>query len=235
MIPSIILLSLGAVMSTIFIISKVRHYSLVTIILKTVASLFFIALGITTVCLTEGDKQFGVIILIGLIFGMLGDVLLGFKYITTKTKKFWILSGMFAFAFGHISYVIGLFVHFYQRGNVFFAILPFMISLVMSTIYLCVKGRLGIHFGKMYPFGVFYLICLTSMFSTSLVMGILHSFNETTLIMFFVGAFNFVISDCMLTGAYFKEGQRPKWYMATYSVAYYIAQFLIAFSILFLR
>jgi len=196
--------------------------------------MFFIALGITSVCLTKGDKLFGIIILIGLIFGMLGDVLLGFKYITTKTKKIWILSGMFAFAFGHISYVVGLFIHFYQSGHILFAILPFALALIISSAYLCVAKVVGIHFGKMFVFGIFYLTCLTSMFSTALSMGILNQFNEPTLIMFFCGAFMFVVSDFMLTGAYFKDGQRPKWYMATYSVAYYLAQFAIAFSILFL-
>jgi hypothetical protein len=38
----------------------------------------------------------------------------------------------------------------------------------------------------------------------------------------------------MLTGAYFKAGKRSKPYMAIYSVFYYIAQFLIAFSLFFL-
>ena len=50
----------------------------------------------------------------------------------------------------------------------------------------------------------------------------------------FVGAICFATSDFMLTGAYFKAGQRSKAYMATYSVCYYIAQFAIAFSLFFI-
>jgi hypothetical protein len=54
------------------------------------------------------------------------------------------------------------------------------------------------------------------------------------LVLFFIGAIFFAASDSMLTGAYFKAGKRSKPYMAIYSVFYYIAQFLIAFSLFFL-
>ncbi len=234
MVVSIVLLSLGAVMSAIFIVSKVTNYSLKTIILKTIASLFFVALGIYLFVTTQGNVLFKVFLLLGLIFGMLGDLLLGFKYITTKTKNIWILAGMFAFAFGHISYILALFFGYYIPGNVIFAILPFITALVLSCIYMIISPRVGISFGKMLPFGLFYLACLMSMLSTSLYMAILNHFAVVPSVMFFVGAVFFATSDCMLTGAYFKAGQRPKAYLAIYSICYYVAQFLIAFSLFFI-
>ena len=235
MIVSIILLVLGAAMSTVFIVSKVTNYSLKTIIFKTVASLFFVALGIYLFVIVPGHFAFKLCTLLGLIFGMLGDVLLGFKYITTKTKKIWILSGMFAFLFGHICYVVGLFLEYYIPGHVLFIILPFVTAICMCALYMLVAKKVGINFGpKMLPFGLFYLFSLTSMVSTALYMSILHGFQIVTVVMFFVAALFFMASDFMLTGAYFKSGQRPKWYMATYSVFYYVAQFTIAFSIFFL-
>ena len=232
---AIVLLSLGAVMSTIFIVSKVINYSFKTIVFKTIASLFFVALAIYLYVVIPGHTLFKLFTLLGLIFGLLGDVLLGFKYITTKTKKIWILAGMFAFAFGHISYVVGLFFEFYVPGNIIFIFLPFITAICISSIYMVVSRKVGINFGKkMLPFGLFYLFCLTSMLSTSLYMAVLHSFSITTSTMFFIGAVFFATSDFMLTGAYFKEGQRPKAYMAIYSICYYLAQFIIAFSIFFL-
>ena len=236
MIPSIILLVLGAAMSTIFIVSKVTNYSLKTIVFKTIASLFFVALGIVAFCLTPGYFYFKLFTLLGLIFGMLGDILLGFKYITTgKIQKFWILAGMFAFAFGHICYATGLLAQFYIPGNVLFIILPFVLPIAIISIYMVVAKRVGINFGKgMLLFGLFYLYCLTTMVSTSLSMVCLHKFSITTLTMFFPAALCFMTSDFMLTGNYFKAGERTKTYRALYSVFYYVAQFVIAFSILFL-
>ncbi len=236
MVVSIILLCLGAVMSTVFIVSKVINYSLKTIIFKTIASLFFVALAIVIFATNpQGHFYFKLFTVLGLFFGLLGDVLLGFKYITTKTKKIWILAGMFAFAIGHIFYFSGLLIDFYVPGNTLFIVLPFTLPVAIISIYLFVARKVGINFGKgMFFFGLFYLYCLTTMLSTSLSMVCLHKFGITTLVMFFSGAICFATSDFMLTGAYFKEGQRPKAYMAIYSVFYYVAQFVIAFSLFFL-
>ena len=234
MVAAIVLLVLGIMMSAVFIVSKVINYSLKTIIFKTIASLFFVALGIYCAFLTEGHVLFKVFLNLGLFFGMLGDLLLGFKYITTKSKKIWILAGMFAFALGHLFYISALFVEFYIPGNPLFIVLPFVTALVLCCIYMFISKKVKISFGKLLPFGLFYLACLTSMLSTSLYMAILNKFSILTGVMFFAGAVFFATSDSMLTGAYFKEGKRPKWYMATYSVAYYLAQFLIAFSLFFL-
>jgi len=234
MIPSIVLLVLGVAASIVFIVSKVTNYSLKTIVFKTIASLFFVALGIVCLCLNqEGPFLFKLFVVLGLFFGMLGDLLLGFKYITTKTKNVWILAGMFAFAVGHICYILSLFFGYYINGEVLFAILPFVTAIVISSLYMVVAKKAGINFGKLIAFGLFYLACLTSMVSTAIYMTILHKFAVVTLVMFLIGAINFIASDFMLTGAYFKPGKRSKPYMAIYSVFYYIAQFVIAFSIFF--
>lgn len=238
MIPSIILLILGAAMSVVFIVSKVINYSLKTIIFKTIASLLFVALGVLDFCLNkEGYFLFKLFTVLGLFFGMLGDFFLGFKYITSgKVKKAWILIGMFAFALGHVFYISGILTGFYIPGNIIFIILPFALPVVFIGIYMLIARKVGIYFGRgMLPFGIFYLYCLSSMVFSSLCMAILHQFSLTTLIMFLVGAVLFASSDMMLTGAYFKEGKRSKTYMATYSVFYYVAQFVIAFSIFFLH
>ena len=222
-------------MSTVFIVSKVTNYSLKTIIFKTIASLFFIAVAIVAFCLSgEGHFLFKLFTVLGLFFGLLGDVFLGFKYITTKTKKLWILLGMFAFIFGHIFYLVGLIVGFYIPGNALYIVLCFTIPVVIVAIYLLIAKKSGIVFGKMLPFAILYIYCLASMLSTSICIGILNRFTYTTLIMFAVGAFFFACSDFMLSGSYFKPGQRPKAYNAVYSVFYYLAQFIIAFSIFFL-
>ena len=236
MIASIIILVAGAIMSSIFIASKVINYSWKTIILKGIASLFFIALAIVCFCIAKnGHLLFKIFTVLGLFFGFLGDIFLGFKYITTKTKKMWILLGMFAFAFGHIFYIVALLVGFYVSGHTLFIVLPFTLPIAIIAIYMLVAKKAGVHFGKgMFYFALFYLYCLTCMVSSSLSVVCLYEFKPATLIMFFVGALCFCTSDFMLTGAYFKEGQRSKAYMAIYSVFYYLAQFIIAFSIFFL-
>lgn len=236
MVAIIILLVLGAVMSTVFIVSKVINYTFKTIIFKTIASLFFVAVAVVCLCLkTEGPFYFKLFTIIGLSLGLLGDVLLGFKYITTKTKKIWILAGMFAFAFGHIAYFVGLLISFYVKGNPLYMILSFTLPIILILGYMVVAKKAGINFGKgMLLFAIFYLYCLTAMVSTSFSMALLHRFSIPSLAIFFAGSLCFMTSDFMLTGSYFKEGKRSKAYNATYSIFYYVAQFLIALSLFFI-
>lgn len=236
MVVAIILLVLGVMMSAVFIVSKVIKYTYKTIIFKTIASLFFVALGVVCCCYNHsGHLTFKILTVLGLFFGMLGDLALGFKYITTKTKKLWIGLGMFAFIIGHILYVAGILVDFYVPGNALFIILPFVIPIPILSTYMLIAKKVGIDFGKgMLPFALIYLYGLTTMVSSSFCMLILYGFKPITLIMFFSSAICFAASDFMLTGAYFKEGERSKAYMAIYSILYYAAQFAIAFSIFFL-
>lgn len=234
MVIAIIILVLGAIASIGFIASKVINYSFKTIILKGVASLFFVALGIYLFVIVPGHFLFKLFTLLGLIFGFLGDVFLGFKYITTKAKNAWILAGMFAFLAGHIFYILALFFKYYIAGHILFIILPFITAIGISLLYLFIFKKVGITFGKLLPFGIIYLLCLSSMVATSFYMSILNGFLIITLAMFFIGAVFFAASDTMLTGAYFKKGKRSKPYMAIYSVLYYLAQFIIAFSLFFL-
>ena len=196
--------------------------------------MFFVALAIYLVATIDGPILFKAFTLAGLIFGTLGDLLLGFKYTDPKRKKYWILAGMFAFALGHISYIVGLFLGFYVAGNILYIFLPFITAAGLSVLYMVFSPKLGINFGKLLPFGVLYLFCLTSMVSTSFYMALLHGFSLVTSIIFFCGALCFITSDFMLTGAYFKPGKRSKPYLAIYSVFYYLAQFAIAFSLFFL-
>ena len=234
MIVSIILLSLGVIASAAFIYSKVTNYTLKTIVLKGIASLFFVALGIYLAIIKEGHFLYKLFIVLGLFFGFLGDVFLGFKYITTKTKKIWILAGMFAFAAGHIFYIIALFPEYYVFGNWIFILLPFITASLLTVIYLAVFKKVGVNFGNLLPFGLFYLFCLSMMVSTAFYMSILHKFSIVNLSIFLGGAVFFAASDTMLSGAYFRAGKRSKPYMAIYSVFYYIAQFAIAFALFFL-
>ena len=224
-------------MSAVFIVSKVINYSLKTIIFKTIASLFFLALGIVCCCLTSNDYLvFKILTLLGLFFGLLGDVFLGYKYITKgKVQKLFVLLGMFAFAFGHMFYILALLIGFYTPGNALYMVIPFVLPILIVSIFMVVAKKVGINFGKgMLPFGLFYLYCLTCMLSSALSMVILYRFQVTTLMLFFIGALCFATSDFMLMGSYFIPGDRPGWYRATYSVFYYLAQFIIAFSIFFL-
>ena len=86
MVIQIILLALGIISLTIFLIEKVKAYSLKAVAFKALTSMFFIALAAysTYKCL---NRTFPMFALIALGFGMLGDIFLDLKYVF-KEKDF---------------------------------------------------------------------------------------------------------------------------------------------------
>ena len=101
-IPVIIMIIAGILLQALFI--KVEHdenYLLATI-LKGSAALMFVLVGYLGFLSTDNifNRQF----LIGLIFGMIGDILLELRYVFKKNGDKVFLLGILSFMIGHIMY-----------------------------------------------------------------------------------------------------------------------------------
>ena len=71
------------------------------------------------------------------------------------------------------------------------------------------------------------------MVSVAVSLSILHEFRVLTLILMAVGGALFAISDLILSGTYFGEGKERPVDIITNGVTYYLAQYVIAFSLYF--
>ena len=65
-------------------------------------------------------------------------------------------------------------------------------------------------------------------------LALYHGWQVTTLNIIFIGSILFALSDLVLSGTYFGGKERPVDIILNY-LTYYPAQFLIAFSLLFLK
>ena len=232
MIASIILISLGAIFTTLFIYGKLTNYSWRTTMFKTIDSLLFLSLGIY-LYFYKGQPSIGIFIILGLVFGLLGDVALAFKRIAKSKDKFFTLLGMVMFIIGHIFYTTGLFVHYYIPGNVVHIIIPLVAAVIIAISIVIIELKLKFKLGGFKYFGILYFTALFSVSMSCLSLNILHSFQSTYLILMLVGAVIFASSDILLTRTYFKENC-PKGFLISTSITYYLAQFLIAFTLFFL-
>ena len=232
MIVSIILIALGAVFTTLFIHGKLTNYSWRTTMFKTIDSLLFLSLGIY-LYFYNGQPSIGIFIILGLTFGLLGDVALAFKRIAKQKDKFFTLLGMVFFIIGHIFYTTGLFVNYYVPGNVLHIIIPLVAAVIIAITIVIIELKLKFKLGGFKYFGILYFTALFSVSMSCLSLNILHSFQSTFLIMMLVGALIFASSDVLLTRTYFKENC-PKGFLISTSVTYYLAQFLIAFTLFLL-
>ena len=232
----IIPLSLGIVTLFPFLYFRVKEKRVIAVIIKGFLSLLFIITALVAWLTSKNpSSHFPIFILIGLFFGLLGDIFLDIKYITTKKELFYTILGFFTFAFGHIFYTLGLFVCLYDySASVLYLIIPIIITLLLMTATLLMEKVSKIRYLKMKPFVIIYSLCL--FFTTSIYMSaaIQSGFSNMTLVIFAFGLISFAISDLILNNTYFAPGFNTPVFVITNHVTYYIGQFLIAVSLFFL-
>ena len=229
----IVFLSLGAVSLVLFIIEKLKGYSLKDTLLKTITSCFFIAVAIVSLF----SKSYHVLLIfvpIGLFFGLLGDVFLELKYVYKEKDELLTYGGFIAFGIGHIMYMIGMYLEFYHGENILYVIIPFAVGFLASFINILLEKFMKLEYGKMKMISLFYGGLLFSMILTALSLSILMDFKNTTLIMIMIGGVLFALSDVILSGTYFGKGRDRPVDLASNCVTYYLGQFLIAFSLFFI-
>ena len=229
---SLVLIGLGALFTALFIYGKLTNYSWRTTMFKTIDSLLFLALGIF-LFFFKGQPKIGIFIILGLVFGLLGDVALAFKRIDKSKDKFFTLLGMVMFIIGHIFYTSGLFVNYYVPGNALYVVIPLVVAVLIAITIVIIELKLKFNLGNFKYFGILYFGALFSVSMSCLSLNILYQFNNIFLILMLVGSLIFASSDILLTRTYFKENC-PKGFLISTSVTYYVAQFLIAFTLFFL-
>ena len=233
MILPIILLALGLISLTLFCISKVKSYSYRTVIIKGITSLLFLSLGIYGMIAME-FRILSFFVVPGLFFGLLGDIFLDLKYVQKERDYLWTMLGFIAFGVGHILYITGMFLEYYVDQSIFYIFIPILLAIIMGPITMLIGKAMKAVYGKFFWIAFFYAMTLFGTVFTSFFLWMMTAFTETTLLLFFIGAVLFTVSDLILNMTYFTEGHEKPFDIVSNSVTYYLAQFLIALTILFI-
>ena len=233
MVVCIVLLVLGAISLSLFLIDKVRKYSIRETIIKGITSALFIALAVVS-NIHNGFEDFGIFAIIGLSFGLVGDILLDLKYVDLKHTRFHTFAGFIAFAIGHICYIGGI-VLTLPYPNVWQSyLLPFAFGVLCGALVLLLEKPLGYNYGEYKIICFIYGLFLFTTVGTTFYLTLVHQFAQTTYNMLFIAAVLFAISDLILCGTYFGEGKERPVDIVSNGITYYAAQYLIAFSLFFL-
>ena len=232
-IAPIIIIALGALMLFWFLFEKVKAYSLKEVCLKAVTSLLFIGLAIYSTSKTELTR-FSYFAIAGLTCGLVGDIALDLKYVYKEKDFEYTLAGFIAFGMGHILYVTGMFLEFYNVQSVLYIVIPLIIGVLMGPITMLVGKLSKAEYGRFKIVACCYAITLFSTVATAFSMWMMNGFNNTGLLMLFIGGILFAVSDLILNLTYFTEGHEKPIDLISNSITYYAAQYLIAFSILFI-
>ena len=224
---------LGAIAVTLFLIEKVRKYSLKATMIKAFSSLLFI--GVSAVGLyIHGGNALALFVTLGLLLGLLGDIWLDFKYVYPESDVPYTYAGFFMFLFGHVVYISGMIREYYHGENPLWLIVPFVVGVLFGFLTVILEKPMKVNYGKMKWICILYGIALFSMMSVAISLCIMNQFQYPTIIMMAAGGVFFAISDLILSGTYFGEGKERPIDIISNGITYYMAQFLIAFSVYFI-
>ncbi len=230
-------LAIGIISAVLFMKERVKRCSIKALMMKAVTSILFIfcgAIGSAT-ALKHGYSIFPILILMGLIFGLLGDIWLDLKWIYKDDNDIYTFSGFFSFIVGHIFFISAILQRFANWDKIIYIVLPVVISLIAAVGMLILEKPLKMNYGKFKAITVVYTFIVALLAFLSGSLALMNGFNIMTLNLMFAGGIFFALSDLILSGTYFGENMKRPIDIITNHTTYYAAQFLIASSLMFLK
>lgn len=228
MIYGLVLVGLFSVITFIFV--RLKGVGIKALVFKVLSALIYIMISVIATELT-GYSTLGSAIIIGQVFGLLGDVFLDQKYIHKEQDQAYTHLGFIAFGIGHICFMIGL-LSFYSMTNTTLLAGVIVAWMVTAFVYLTQKP-LGLNFGKMALDVITYSAVIGFTTFVPIIWLLKGNVESSQLIVFSVAMIAFLLSDLVLSQIYF-GGKNSKGYIIANYVFYFGAQYLIALSILFI-
>ena len=212
-----------AVMSVYIYTEKLEKWN-AAVVLKGCASLLFVLLGFEC-SKAFANVQFCKMVRIGLILGLIADILLNLRFVFKKQGKIVFLVGILVFLAGHVLYLCALVP---TVNNVLIPIIAGVIlsALLLKWIFTKIEAEKAFKI-----FGVFYIgvIVIMNCFAFT---NLIQDPTNMRYIIFTIGAVLFLISDIVLILNTF--GKTSKFSLRiTNLVLYYLGQILIAISLMY--
>ncbi|MDD4312258.1 MAG: lysoplasmalogenase family protein [Eubacteriales bacterium] len=223
----IVLLLLGCIAESAFIMFEHRKSLLAALLLKALASLLFVLAGLFAFSLAK-LLPYARLVLLGLMLGAIGDVCLNLRFLFTDGAKRIFMLGIATFLLGHIAYLLAL-VSCAPAALLYSlpaaALLSFfLIRFVLSRIE--VDGAIKV-------FGIVYLCVVFLMACVALTLFLLQPQNLGRAI-FALGGVLFAASDVLLVlGQFGKRSYRG--FRALNLSLYYVGQVCICLTIALMR
>ena len=231
-----LLLVCGAVLLSVYIREKISGYSVKALLLKSIVSVLFVAVGVYGAWLGAAKGNASLLcpfVVLGLLCGLLGDIWLDLKYGFPEKDAPFTYAGFCVFGVGHMLYIAGMLLRYYPAGRPMTVLVPLVLAVLMSIGNAALEKPMKLHFGKLRPMVIAYGVLLFGMVLLSGSLALAHAWKETALNLLFVGGIFFALSDLILSGTYFGVGRERPVDLALNYITYYAGQFLIASALVF--
>lgn len=216
----LLLVPLCLALAAIFLYQESRKKYVLAVVLKGLASLCFVILGL----LASPGTHLANLCVWGLVLGCVADVMLNLRYVFKEKGQLIFLVGILVFLSGHVMYLAAI-LPLSPSWILCFAIGAVLTALLMIWIFKRISAKMAFKI-----FGVFYLGAIVIL--NCVAIGNLFAGFSAFTGLFAAGALFFLVSDIVLIlntfGAETKQSLR-----VTNITLYYIGQLLIATSLLF--
>ena len=209
-------------LAALFIWTEKRENYVGAVILKGLASLCFVFVGI----MAGNGGQLAKLAVTGLALGCIADVLLNLRWVFPKKGQLIFLIGILVFLGGHVVYLAAV-LPMADNWVVCVVVGAVLTALLMKWIFSKITAKKAFKI-----FGVFYLGAI--MMLNSVAVSNLMTEPSAFTGLFTAGALLFLISDIVLILNTF--GPESKFSLRVTNLSlYYLGQLLIAWSLLFVK
>ena len=221
------LLAVALITTAMFLIWRDKNRLGLNALLKGIASLSFLALGLVDVFKSGSFTLPALFILLGLSSSVFGDMFLAGKDFKTKEEDGALYSGFGFFAVTQVLYYLAL---VFMYG---FSIWAIAIGVCLTLAVLFSEKLLKLNFGKFRIVVALYSLLLMTVFGQAIMSFAMEGYTLAGLL-FMIGTGLFALSDLILSFIYFKADTKD-YFVTLNLVAYYLAQIVIASAVLFLK
>lgn len=228
-------LILSSVICFIFSIIRGFKQNILTLCLKILSSISVVFLGII-ICYNQAGvgffTKYNIFILVGMLFGLLGDVVLDLKIMYKEDGDKYLIAGFLSFAVGHIFYALAIFKNLKMIATPNLTL--WALLLVFGAAILCFITLVGCRvmkadFGEnklpttAYTLVLCYMMCL----------GVYSYISDKNMLIMMIGILSFAASDVVLSQIYFVPGKAEnKFLIIINHLLYYAGQIMIMLSML---
>lgn len=228
-------LAVGLITAIIFNCTRKPAVTLNMVIIKGFASLCFIFTGLFSfVGNPECPSYMGAFTVVGACFGLIGDIVLDLKYVYKKDADKYLNTGFLSFLIGHLFYSASIIYGYgFKLYPVLFGVLCFGCGIVFALL---AEKVMKLNYGKFKLVTIMYTSVINTTFGLSFAYMVAEPSAHT--IIFTIGMFLFFVSDGILSRTYFSINEKDHHSRPAVILnhsSYFIAQYLIAISLIFFR
>ena len=218
---------IGAFFLVAFLLKCKDKRSVTGVFLKNATSIFFILTAVCGIVKNSASWKYGLLIVVGLVFGMLGDIYLDQKWVYPKDMKQYLYAGFICFGIGHLFYIPALVMTAHISMKLM--IIPVIVGVAVAVGNLLLEKPMKQKFGQYKAIVTVYSFILAAMVATAVVAAFVS--GHPAFIVYAIGSVLFLVSDLVLSPMYFGEGKNTPTNFIVNHVTYYLGQYMIAFSV----